>query len=370
MRDVLLISGGGFFSAMADWLGTQMGADLAIIGSLKISEAEYIEVLGWSAKKPGKRLVNYDACRGPCMNVIERNDTVLYHGELDELFPEDSLVQERGSKSYLGLPLKNRNGEVIGLLSLLWTEQLAPDEARDHVDALKPLINRIEAELVEHNISHAFGAFMNPIADDPRLPDKAIFRTIVQQAASIAQVHSAILTRCVDRDAQNFQILAAVAGGELLFESEDTLLPYEDTPCGNLRTCDVFFQGSGLQETFPHVELFRTLGVHAYCGFGIRERDGTPIGHLSLLHTRPIARRMLECRIVNVVASRARQELQRFAVEKEREDLRDALNVRKKLESLGLMAGTIAHDFNNQLAAIIGNTELAKIELENNHPAR
>ena len=48
----------------------------------------------------------------------------------------------------------------------------------------------------------------------------------------------------------------------------------------------------------------------------------------------------------------------------EREVLRN-----RKLESIGILAGGIAHDFNNILTGLFGNMELAKMELEEDHPA-
>jgi PAS domain S-box-containing protein len=48
----------------------------------------------------------------------------------------------------------------------------------------------------------------------------------------------------------------------------------------------------------------------------------------------------------------------------ERKKLEEELNKAQKLESLGVLAGGIGHDFNNLLSGIIGNISLAKIEAE------
>ena len=42
----------------------------------------------------------------------------------------------------------------------------------------------------------------------------------------------------------------------------------------------------------------------------------------------------------------------------------------QKMEAIGNLAGGIAHDFNNILTAIIGNAQLAEMELAESHPAR
>ncbi len=41
----------------------------------------------------------------------------------------------------------------------------------------------------------------------------------------------------------------------------------------------------------------------------------------------------------------------------------------QRLESLGTLAGGVAHDFNNRLQGILGNIEIAKLDLPDGHPA-
>ncbi len=61
---------------------------------------------------------------------------------------------------------------------------------------------------------------------------------------------------------------------------------------------------------------------------------------------------------------------ERRQLQLEQKRLQNQLQAAQKLESLGVLAGTIAHDFNNHLLGILGNAGLALLALEDEHPAR
>lgn len=81
-------------------------------------------------------------------------------------------------------------------------------------------------------------------------------------------------------------------------------------------------------------------------GTAIHDRDGVVSGYLGIIT----------------------DATDRLAAEREREQLMERVFQSQKLDSLGLLAGGVAHDFNNMLVAVLANADLARDSVDEGSP--
>lgn len=113
-------------------------------------------------------------------------------------------------------------------------------------------------------------------------------------------------------------------------------------------------------QTLP---LARRHGVRASWSTPLRSRSGSVLGALSICSAAPSQPTEHDQRLMQTAAHLAGIATGRLRQE-------EALRRTQKLESLGLMAGSISHDFNNLLVAMLGQSSLALAKVRARDPAR
>ncbi|MBW4520971.1 MAG: PAS domain S-box protein [Scytolyngbya sp. HA4215-MV1] len=81
----------------------------------------------------------------PCENVIKGKKIYFYPSDVPALFPGDPYIAVLKAESYMGIPLLDSDGEMLGYLAVTDTKPMSPDPGREMI--LKIFAARAGAEL-------------------------------------------------------------------------------------------------------------------------------------------------------------------------------------------------------------------------------
>ena len=313
-------TGQAFFEALVRHLASALQMRHAFL-AVRDPEApdERAQVLAYSV---GGRLVSnfsYELQGSPCEELFEGAELRHISSGVTQAYSEDEALVELGVESYLGVPLRDVRGEVLGVLVVLDREPI--EEASQHEAILRIFASRAASELERLRAE--------------RMNEQSQQRLhLALEAARVGTWSLRIAQERMELDAQAAELL-----GELPEPLELSLGAFLEAlgPAhqggeleGVLWACA---RGEELDFQTTHELTMQAPGARTcwleVCGRVTSWEQGSPARMNGTLHD--ITRRT---------------------------ELEHKLAHGQKLEALGQLAGGIAHDFNNLLTVVLSYVDL------------
>ncbi len=141
------LHGIAYFRAITAALADQLGASHVILGRLDLNgERRQVVLLAYRRENDWGPELAYELPGTPSEQIAEGR--VCYHANaVQQAYPADILLAELGMQSYLGLPLLDGDGRVIGLLSVLDRRPMSWERRLFALELLQAVAGRCSAEL-------------------------------------------------------------------------------------------------------------------------------------------------------------------------------------------------------------------------------
>ncbi|MCC6231974.1 MAG: PAS domain-containing protein [Verrucomicrobiales bacterium] len=267
----------------------------------------------------------------PCLDALE-SGLVVHTQDVTSRFPLDPLLRGRGIQSYIGVSIHDRHRVPIGLLALL--HPLPIDRSPNLDPILKLFAERVGAELERNRVLGAAQAA------------EARFRSAIEHS-----FEGLSLTEVTGRCTYVSPAITRITGysrDEILGRQFADLIHPEDRPA-----FDKY-----------HTQLLQTPDAYFESEFRIHHRDG------SFRWVQTSVTNRLGDPDLGAIVSNIRDVTAQKQAAADQARLESQLRQAQKMEAIGTLAGGIAHDFNNILGAIIGHTQLARMDVETLPAAR
>ena len=310
-------TGEEFFRALVEQLAGALGVRHALVGELVEPDYNRVRTLAvWSDGRLGENL-EYDLAGSPCERVVGAGGLVAFPDRLRERFPDARVVARLGAESFVGIPLRDGTGRVLGGLAVMHDgpmERLGLAESLLSVFAIRAA-TEMERRRTEQRLS---------------------LQSAVMEAAA-----NAIVITAPDSTIQwinpAFTRLTGYSLAEAIGQTTRLL-------------------NSGRQPRGFYADLWQTITAgKVWRGEMVnRRKDGT-------LYTE----RMTITPVLQSSGSSGTAAITHFVAVKEDvtalKQMEEQLRRAQRMEAVGRLAGGVAHDFNNLLQAMLGLTQLERL---------
>ncbi|MDY6782184.1 MAG: PAS domain S-box protein [Cyanobacteriota bacterium] len=150
--------GEAFFQSLVEYLTKTLGVEYAFAGELIEPDGDRLRTIaGFGNGRPMPER-EYNLTQTPCETVV-RQELRAYASDIQQLFPQDEILQQLGAQSYMGAPLFDSSGRPLGLLTVLSCKPLENTEIVAEI--LKIFAARASSELERKQLEQELEQFFS-----------------------------------------------------------------------------------------------------------------------------------------------------------------------------------------------------------------
>jgi len=211
-------TGSDFFPSLVRHMATALGVRYAFI--TECDDGQHAKALAfWKGDGFGANF-DFDVAGTPCMKVVN-GEICHYRENLVQLFPLDTPLADLGAESYLGVPMLDRSGRVIGHIAIIDDKPMVRDERA--IDLVKIFAARAAAELKRQRAETELQAALEQV----QALQKKLEAENVYLQEEIRKEHN--FEEIVGNSATLLEILRKV---ETVAPTDSTVLIMGETGCG------------------------------------------------------------------------------------------------------------------------------------------
>ncbi|MBN2514158.1 MAG: PAS domain S-box protein [Sedimentisphaerales bacterium] len=161
IRTVSTCTGQDMFRVFVEHLAEQLDADMAVIG--RLSNAPEYQVQTLAVFKDGQPVENfsYPLAGTPCEQSVLSKDRLCVLNSLDQVLAGDHALIQQGFRAYIGTPLHNLKGELIGVVCSFFRRPLEDSQYQQSIlkiyaNQAAIEIQRLEAQVELANSEYRF----------------------------------------------------------------------------------------------------------------------------------------------------------------------------------------------------------------------
>ncbi|MDH4101676.1 MAG: PAS domain S-box protein [Nitrospirota bacterium] len=170
----------------------------------------------------------------------------------------------------------------------------------------------IDRDITEHKRQN--NILKSVISGTSSVVSYEFFKSFVRNLATALDVDFILLGELATQKADKIRTVAVWARDTWAENFEYDLA---DTPCENVMGKQMCTYAADVQKLFPKDTLLKDMGIESYSGVPLVASNGSPMGILVALHSKPLKDISLVQSILSIFASRAAVELERRRYEED-----------------------------------------------------